>query len=474
MQDLERGTRVGEYVIESVLGAGAFGTVYRGVQPVIGKVVAIKVLNRQDPDTLSRFVAEARAVNAIRHPNLVDIFSFGELGDGRPYYVMELLNGEAFDAYLERLGGRIEPAPLLTLVRPLARALDAAHAVDIIHRDLKPSNIFLTADIEGRIVPKLLDFGVAKLAGDAQPKEHKTGTGHVIGTPSYISPEQCRGPDIDHRSDIYALGCVVFRALTGVPVFRAPTVVELLMKQLQEAPPRLSEVCPDLPPEIDAPVAAMLEKAPEARPPSMAAAVAGLESAIEAAGLPRNRAPEPVTLQDEPALSWTDSVSASMPRSPREPGGRWLFGGIALLVLGVAALPFVLQGTPPSPAPEAPAGFAVQTPPAVSTPPVAETVSITFAGLPEGARVMNEGGSVLATHPDRVRLRRSEQPVALRIEAEGFEPMTTLLTTDRSSTVSVAMTPKPPPPPPKKPRPKRPRPSTKERTPDRDSLEDPY
>ena len=167
---------------------------------------------RHDPETLSRFVSEARAVNAIRHPNLVDIFSFGELEDGRQYYVMELLNGETLDTYLKRLGGRIEPGQLLAFVRPLGRALDAAHAAGVIHRDLKPSNIFLTADIEGHIVPKLLDFGVAKLSGDEHSKEYKTGTGHVLGTPSYMSPEQCKGPDIDHRSDIYAFGCVVFRA----------------------------------------------------------------------------------------------------------------------------------------------------------------------------------------------------------------------------------------------------------------------
>ena len=143
---------------------------------------------------VSRFIAEARAVNQIRHRNIIDIFAFGQLADGRSYYVMELLDGEPLDAHLEQRGG----SPLgeaLPILRAIARALDAAHAKGIAHRDLKPENIFLVARVRRRaLYPKLLDFGIAKLLGDtrATTRPHDA-TGAPIGTPHYMSPEQCRG-----------------------------------------------------------------------------------------------------------------------------------------------------------------------------------------------------------------------------------------------------------------------------------------
>src|SRR5262245_24110394 len=203
--DLAAGTAVSEYVIEGAIGRGGFGTVYRAVQPLIGKKVAIKVLSRKysaDNEIVSRFVAEARAVNQIRHRHIIDIFSFGQLADGRHYYVMEHLEGEPLDRYLAK-HGPMKLADALHVLRAIARALDAAHAKGIAHRDLKPENIFLARDDEGELFPKLLDFGIAKLSGPDDQLAHKTGTGVPIGTPFYMSPEQCRGRDVDHRTDIY-------------------------------------------------------------------------------------------------------------------------------------------------------------------------------------------------------------------------------------------------------------------------------
>ena len=203
-QDLAVGMNVGEYKIEVAIGRGGFGTVYRAVHPLIGKQVAIKVLARKyssDPEVVSRFVAEARAVNQIRHRNIIDIFAFGALPDGRHYYVMEHLDGEPFDQYLRRIG----PLPLadaLPILRAIARALDAAHAKGIAHRDLKPENIFLAHDADGATFPKLLDFGIAKLLQPEEDVRHRTGTGVPIGTPYYMSPEQCRGREVDHRTDV--------------------------------------------------------------------------------------------------------------------------------------------------------------------------------------------------------------------------------------------------------------------------------
>src|SRR5690242_8671826 len=163
--ELAVGTQVGEYVVESKLGQGAFGIVFKASHPVIGKLVAIKVLSLRfsvDPEMVSRFVAEARAVNQIRHRHIIDIFSFGQLDDGRHYYVMEYLEGETLEALLAR-EKRVSVAQCLAIMRPIARALDAAHGKGIAHRDLKAENIFLGADLDGGLWPKLLDFGIAKL-----------------------------------------------------------------------------------------------------------------------------------------------------------------------------------------------------------------------------------------------------------------------------------------------------------------------
>ena len=191
---LAAGTMVGEYRIERKLGAGTFGDVYAGEQPLIGKRVAIKVLNQRfasDPVMVSRFVAEARAVNKIRQRNIIDIFSFGVLpGLDRHYFVMELLEGLTLGELMDR-SGRLPLSVVLPIVRDIAEALDAVHEAGITHRDLKPDNVFLGTERDGSYFPKLLDFGIAKLIGDEAA--HRTGPGMVMGTPRYMSPEQARG-----------------------------------------------------------------------------------------------------------------------------------------------------------------------------------------------------------------------------------------------------------------------------------------
>src|SRR5262245_49590976 len=163
--DLQPGTQVGEYAIEEKLGEGGFGKVYRAVHPVIGKAAAVKVLHSHrssNPQMVARFISEARAVNQIGHPNIIDIFAFGKLDDDRRYYVMELLSGMPLERYL-RVTGAIPPQAALPLLRDVARALAAAHAAGIVHRDLKPDNIFVVTHKDGGFSLKLLDFGIAKL-----------------------------------------------------------------------------------------------------------------------------------------------------------------------------------------------------------------------------------------------------------------------------------------------------------------------
>ncbi|WP_437320860.1 protein kinase domain-containing protein [Sorangium sp. So ce385] len=281
---LKPGAMLGEYRVERLLGAGTFGDVYAGEHPLIGKRVAIKVLNQRfasDPTVVSRFIGEARAVNRIRHRNIIDIFSFGVV-DGRHYFVMELLDGLTLGALIRR-EGRLSPSRAVALLEGIADALDAAHAAGITHRDLKPENIFVATEPSGRCFPKLLDFGVAKLADDALA--HRTATGVAVGTPAYMSPEQVRGKGVDQRSDIYALGVIAHEMLTGSLLFQAESMMDVMMMHVLNEPPRASGVCADLPPELDAPLLAMLAKRAQDRPPSAGAAVQALAEQVRRLGV---------------------------------------------------------------------------------------------------------------------------------------------------------------------------------------------
>jgi serine/threonine-protein kinase len=285
---LEPGTMVGEFRIERRLGSGSFGAVYAGEQPLIGKKVAIKVLHEKlasDKDAVSRFISEARAVNRIRHANVIDIFSFGTIGDkNQPYFVMELLDGVTLRELLQQKE-RLGVAEALPIFQGIADGLDAAHEVGVTHRDLKPDNIFLATQKGGGYVPKLLDFGVAKLIAD--DVAHHTATGAAIGTPSYMAPEQGRGKRVDHRADIYALGVVIHEALTGHRLFRGDSAMDVLLKHISEAPRPMSEVCRDVPKALDGPVLAMLAKSPRDRPSSAGAAVAALVERARSSGVAR-------------------------------------------------------------------------------------------------------------------------------------------------------------------------------------------
>src|SRR5262245_9326938 len=198
------GMMVGEYRILARIGVGGMGVVFAAEHPLIRKRAVIKVLRKElctDPGAIERFIDEARVVNQIGHPNLVDIFSFGQVPDGRHYLVMEWLKGETLASRLER--GRLAFDEACAVLRPLARALEAAHRAGVVHRDLKPDNIFLVDNPGELPTVKLLDFGIAKLANTDHRMEQSV-SGALVGTPLYISPEQARAVDVDHRADIYS------------------------------------------------------------------------------------------------------------------------------------------------------------------------------------------------------------------------------------------------------------------------------
>ncbi len=265
---MEPGARLGPYEIIAPLGAGGMGEVYRARDTRLGRDVAIKVLPAEfasDPDRLRRFEQEARAVAALDHPNILAIHDVGT-HEGAPYLVTELLEGESLRQRLE--GGPLPPRKVLGVAIQVASGLAAAHEKGIVHRDLKPENLFVTSD--GRV--KILDFGIAKLAprGQADLAARPTvvgGTepGFVIGTAGYMSPEQVRGLSVDHRSDIFSLGCVLYEMATGRRAFDRGTAADTMAAILTEEPPDPSSLTVSVPSALSRVIAHCLEKRPEDR-----------------------------------------------------------------------------------------------------------------------------------------------------------------------------------------------------------------
>ncbi|MCC6750047.1 MAG: protein kinase [Deltaproteobacteria bacterium] len=266
--DLRPGTPIGEYRVAQALGRGGMGTVYEAIHVELGHSVAIKVLNADrvtDLRTVARFEQEGRLVARLRHPNIVGIVTCGQLPDGRTYYVMEHLRGITLRRKLREVGA-LSLDEALPILGAVAAALDAAHAQGIVHRDVKPENVFLVENPTGpESCAKLLDFGVAKLLQtEDRITTVETQTGHIPGSPHYMSPEHCRGRAVDGRSDVYSLGVVAFELLCGARPFDAETLGELLLAQQTQAVPRLGDRDPQLAP-LDAPLGRALDKRPEAR-----------------------------------------------------------------------------------------------------------------------------------------------------------------------------------------------------------------
>ncbi len=264
---LPPGTRVGDWCIDGKIGQGGMGTVHAATHPVIGKRAAIKVVNAElcrSPGTAERFVQEARVVNQICHPSIVDIFDLGQLPDGRPFLVMELLRGQTLAARLEQ--GRMGALDGIEVLLQIADAMAAAHAHGVVHRDLKPENVYLTEGPGGATVIKIVDWGIAKLRDVGSQAVALTTSGMILGTPQYVSPEQARGKGIDGRTDIYALGVIAYEIFLEAPPFVADSVADMVAMHLREPPPPPADVWPDIPPALDRLLLAMLAKDAAERP----------------------------------------------------------------------------------------------------------------------------------------------------------------------------------------------------------------
>ena len=375
------GTTIGTYRVLSKIGEGGMGIVYLGEHTLLGRKAAIKVLFpalSANEEIVKRFFNEARAVTVISDPGIVQIFDFGFHTDGSAFIVMELLEGEPMDKRLARIGrfGLIE---CLRLMRLICTSLGAAHAKGIVHRDLKPENIFIVGDpaVPGGERAKILDFGIAKLSGD-EPGRLKTRTGALMGTPVYMSPEQCRGAsDIDHRSDIYTMGCVMFTMLTGRPPFDGEAG-ELFVAHLREPPPLASSRVPELPAIVDQFFQQCLRKSPAERFPSMIELVRAIgfieqtldqaspvPSASDSSGAFGRQGPTPLPgLMPARTPGWANPIQAGpttlsgasgQPGKPLPAGSArrrsWIAGLVvgAVAVSGVAAFVAIRDGGDASP-----------------------------------------------------------------------------------------------------------------------------
>jgi len=276
---LEEGSLAGQYRICQVLGSGGGGIIYSARHRMLKRDAAVKVLRRDmaaSPTMVARFEREATAVNTIRHPNIVDIYEFGELPDGRPFYVMELLVGTDLRKLL-RVQGRYAPEEVLQVLDPVCQALDAAHRAGFVHRDLKASNIVVCGAGEGRVI-KLVDFGIAKLLHPEPGSQGLTEAGMMLGTWHNMAPEQIRGEQIDHRADIYALGVLTYQLVTGQLPFTSDQRQDITWMHLTSPAPRPSHAVP-VPTALDDVVLRCMEKDRERRYPTVLDFLADLRRA---------------------------------------------------------------------------------------------------------------------------------------------------------------------------------------------------
>jgi len=394
------------------------GQVFLAEHPVIGSKVAIKAVHSRyarNPEVVSRFVTEARAVNQVGHDHIVDITDFGTTSAGDFYFVMEYLQGAMLS---DRIGRPFPPARALNIAAQIADALQASHDQGVIHRDLKPANVLLITREGTPDFVKVFDFGLAKLIGTrSTPAAHHTGAGIVMGTPFYMSPEQCVGDaEVDHRCDIYALGVILFEMLTGRVPFGGEAYGDVLYKQINVSAQSVQSLVPGLPPALDALVARTLAKDPERRFQTMAelrSALLELEGALPAPAVtPRARLLTPAS---EALASVGELVSADV--KPRKRHRGLLLGGVAVLV-AVAAANVGLR----------PHGARVEagTPAAAAPAPAAapSVVRVNFSSDPDGATVARQDGTVLGVTPLATEVPYSESATEVVMRRPGYATKT--------------------------------------------------
>jgi serine/threonine protein kinase len=462
------GKCIGNYEIKSKLGEGGMGTVYLGEHPLIGKRVAVKVLLEElavKEEIVSRFFNEAKAVNDIGHQNIVDVVDFGkiknEVGGDVVYFIMEFLEGESLATRLRRTGLAFNETH--HIIAQCCSALMASHQKGIVHRDLKPENLYLCTRGTDKNFVKILDFGIAKLTGGDPTQSHKTRTGLVIGTPTYMSPEQCEGKGlVDHRSDVYSLGVVMYELLTGRVPFPGDGFGEILVAHLTRTPDRPTAINPDISLEIEAIVLHAIEKDRNLRfqsmdefgealadpahhyaaylrlpptssvRPSMGMPVAGRSSATT--GTVRA-----TTGSGQPRPTTLSGAAAQIEPAPVKKGRTPMFVGIAVVIVaGVVGLAAISgkerkeKESDPKPAMAVPQ---VEHP----IPSVDEKVTITVTSEPSGAEVRNGTGDLMGKTPYDIEIKKGDLALDIEVRLEGYLPQKRTLNSDKSREIVVAL-----------------------------------
>lgn len=344
------GQTISHYQIIEPLGEGGMGTVYQAEDTHLGRRVAIKFLSSLDPHYRARFLREARAVSALTHPNIAAVYDYGETADGQPYIVMELVKGRTLGELLE--DERLSLARSVHIVSAIAEALGEAHRVGIIHRDVKPANVVINE--RGQV--KVLDFGLVKHleeidSGHTDPKTRfaYTQSDVIVGTPLYLSPEQATGKAVDGRSDLFALGALLYECITGKSAFSGTSVIEIGAQVIHVTPPPPSQTNPRIPAELDRVTMKALQKNPDSRHQSAAELIAELDEV--SATLPKDgdyppRAPTPVA-----RASALTTLTQTL-RRPRLSLGAFLIGAVVVALTVWAAMRY-WKPAPYQPAPEA-------------------------------------------------------------------------------------------------------------------------
>jgi serine/threonine-protein kinase len=488
------GQSFGNFQVVRLVGEGGFGEVYEAENPFLQRRAAIKVLHTgmvQDAELVRRFLNEARAASAIRHPNIIDVFDAGVTIAGEPYILMEFLEGDSLQKILlER--GRIPLRTVQEIARQAGSALSAAHAADIVHRDLKPENLFLIPD-EGMPMGfrvKVLDFGIAKIKHrDDENSTLKTQAGLLMGSPAYMSPEQCRdSSEVDLRTDIYSLAIMIYEMLAGVPPLASTSATEMLVMQITADPPPLRQHVPDVPDYVEQAVMRALAKDRELRYGSVdyfVGAVHGTYPALTAQGSADSsvlgldgppggsiyasngfgyqRTPAPVLVGNfasrvgltpgpvpVPSPTITTLSHARGEASPAPLPSESDFGledaktkrWPLLLVLGAAAVAaalfFVFRPTGSPEATQAAQGAAAKAPPTANGPE--STVLVRIQSSPAGASVLDEKDqSVVGVTPLEKSYPRAKGTTGLILRLAGYKDQSIAVELDENSFATVEL-----------------------------------